>query len=122
MISQQGQARVHASLLQHKLSEKLEQDWRGETTLNLTQRWYESFCEIVHRKHPPTPHRVLQGCGVVEGAYTFRFLNLKARASYSTNWMGGIALFGLPRSNVKVYYSTALKGKLHRKKGPEDSS
>ena len=40
----------------------------------------------------PGPHGVLQGGGGVKGACTFSFLNLEARAFYSTNWVGGIAL------------------------------
>ena len=72
----------------------------------------------ISHKFPPTPHRVLQGGGVVEGAYTFRFLNLKARASYSMNWMGSIPLFGSRRSRAKVYYSTTSKGNLVKKEDP----
>ena len=48
-------------------------------------------------KVSPSPLRVPQAGGEVGVPYAFRILNLEARASYSTNWMGGVALLAVVR-------------------------
>ena len=51
-------------LFWQQLPQEIMQKWRGETTLNLTQRRSKSFCELAYHKHSPNPP--LESSRVVE--------------------------------------------------------